>query len=300
MRIIKTSLSIFLAVLLTNCTTSEKIMVSAPAGTKIYLPGEQTVPYATVQNEAPVKVLVSSNMYCGYLLAQPQNSDVQIPLGVNFKQNDHNGTRMAVYTGLPLIPALVGIAYGTPAIYRFDQLAYNYNFSYVEQQKLEIPHLSNTLLKPNPPKVIIPVEQRDYSRKKASSGEANNTNVKESGSTLVKSRIDNARKVEGSYFGNGTLSFRHNIEEKYSDIQVQIERIDRSHVSVRIVENGEDYFNNTLTYIVQSDSSGGLKLKIEDIPEAIIHITENGKLTFKHPKVNIDGEIYMLEISAQK
>ncbi len=79
-----------------------------------------------------------------------------------------------------------------------------------------------------------------------------------------------------------------------------MKRIDKRHVSVRIIESDDDYFEAPLEYEIHVNKNGGYDLNIENLPEASIKITQNGKLTFKHKKVNIDNQIYTLEITAQK
>lgn len=89
-------------------------------------------------------------------------------------------------------------------------------------------------------------------------------------------------------------------DETYAEIDVIIEYIDKNHVSVRIIENEEDYFDTPLTYEVKNAKKGGFTLYLKDIPEAQIAISKDGSLVFKHNKVNIDDTIYTLEIKATK
>lgn len=90
------------------------------------------------------------------------------------------------------------------------------------------------------------------------------------------------------------------IEEKYPEIYVNLERIDKNHVSVHIIESEEDYFDSPLVYEIIKGKNGVYNLTIGKLPETTIQITNNGKLTFKHKKVNIDNHIYTLEINALK
>ena len=41
-------------------------------------------------------------------------------------------------------------------------------------------------------------------------------------------------------------------------------------------------------------------MSLKGIPSAVISIDSKGNLVYYHPKVNIDGEIYTLEINAIK
>lgn len=168
--------------LMTSCSTTEKFTVNVPAGTKIYAPYDNT-PCGIADGSNKVNVVVPSDMYCGFVLAQPDGSNVKIPLGINYKHNRHNGTRAALYTGgtltsigtgVTLIGAIaliaassngdddvastfgamagaggaaagIGVAIGMPAQSRLRQTAYDYNFGYESNQRLIMPMLSNTL-----------------------------------------------------------------------------------------------------------------------------------------------------------
>lgn len=166
-----------------------------------------------------------------------------------------------------------------------------------------MPNLSPTLLHPNNPKGY---KKEDASRKESSTRRKKATSgndVKQeiiSSSKVNKTRSDHSKKVEGEYKGSGILLFGKNIDEKYSEIAVIMKRIDKRHVSVRIIESDDDYFEAPLEYEIHVNKNGGYDLNIENLPEASIKITQNGKLTFKHKKVNIDNQIYTLEITAQK
>lgn len=58
--------------------------------------------------------------------------------------------------------------------------------------------------------------------------------------------------------------------------------------------------SSPLIYEVHINKNGAYLLNIEKLPEAVIQITKNGKMTFTHPKVNIDNQIYTLEIIGAK
>lgn len=325
----------------TSCTTTEKFSVYAPSGTKIYTPYNASIPRGGEINSEKVEVVVPSDMYCGYILAQPAGSNLRVPVGLDYKTSRHTGTKASLYAGMTLasvgvgtalvgciamiaansaededntdlfglvtgmgaVGAGVGAALGAPSQARLRQTAYDYNFGYDKKQKLAIPALSPTLLKPNPPKNYVKEETEQEkpatTRKKATSGK---DVVKESAasSKVNKSRSDHGKKIAGKYKGTGTLLSGRTVDEKYSEIYVVMERIDKNHVSVRILESDEDYFDSPLIYVVKTNKNGGYTLSIEKLPEAVIQINKNGKLTFKHKKVNIDNQIYTLDITAER
>lgn len=69
---------------------------------------------------------------------------------------------------------------------------------------------------------------------------------------------------------------------------------------VDVYENGSLYFSSTCLYSVTEKNKGGYNLKLKDIPEASIKIDKNGNMSYYHPKVDIEGDIYILKISAKK
>ena len=317
---------------MTSCATKEKFAVYGPQATKIYTPANLYAPVTITAPSDKVDVSISSDMYCGYILAQAPGSDLKIPIGLNYKIKRHNGTKTmylaslivtsigmggALGGGAMLIAdsespggAVLGISAGVGAVgafggmvsqARMNQTAYDYNFGYEKKQKIEMPPLSTTLLNPNLPKGYVEEikEKKDSTRKKASSGKDIVPDTQRS-SKVNKSRSDIAKNVEGSYSGTGLLLYGKKVEEQYSDITIILERLDKSHVSVRIIESDEEYFDMPLEYVVSKGKNGSYLLSIEKLPEASIKIASNGTLTFMHKKVNIDNEIYTLEISGKK
>lgn len=306
-----------ISVCLVSCKTTEKFTVSTPSGMQLYLPNNQEKPIATADGK-PTKVEVPSAMYCGYMIAKPEDSNFYIPFGIDFHEDAHKQARAAVYspcvgfplmfssiaclplivpTGLIFISTVVAVPVATD---RFKQTAYDYNFGYDKKQVFEMPHLSANLLHPNPPKGATTLPAPSASgRKKASSGKEISTQT-ESGSKAKKNRSDFARTISGTYNGTGKLLVGKTIDENYPEISVVIERIDKNHVKVRVIESGEDFFDGVLTYTATRNKKGGYLLSIDNLPEATITVSKTGKLEFNHKKVNIDNTMYTLHISATK
>lgn len=324
---------------ITSCSTTEKFNVYAPKGTKIYIPNNTVSPRGVTTYSDKVNIEIPSDMYCGYVLVQSAESDVKIPVGIDYKINNHRGTKIALYTGMTLslvglaaaLDGLIGVSasgddddaittFGliaaagsaaagigagilAPSQARLRQTAYDYNFGYEKNQRISIPDLSFSLLKPNPPKSQInePTKPNESSsRKKASSGRDVIPEASPGSSKASASRSDNARKIEGMYNGTGSLLSGTNIDENYSEISVILERVDKNHVKVRIIESEEDYFDAPLIYKIQKGKKGSFTLKIDNLPEATIQINAKGKMMFTHKKVNIENKIYTLKIEANK
>ena len=66
-----------------------------------------------------------------------------------------------------------------------------------------------------------------------------------------------------------------------------------------MIESGESFFGSELEYTIRK-TDDGYELVLNGIATAVISIDHNGKLSFTHPKVNIDGELYTLSINAEK
>lgn len=328
---------IFFAVIatITGCTTTERFTISAPAGTKITLPMAGIVEPQSKSN-GEQQVTIPSEGYCGYVLATPAGSTTPIPMGLNLKRNEHIGSKASLVAGVGLssvgiigilggtIVAIgansngdddaestagvimaasagvagIGVALGLPAQIRLGQTAYDYSFSYEKRQNLDIPQLSTSLIHPDPEKnAPIPLEEVKSARKKASSGKAVGA-TSSKGSKVNQKRTAIANKVIGDYKGTGQLLHNKKQEEFYSDIQIKITSVDNNSVKVRIIEDGEDFFEEPLICNVSSDKKGNYQLKISDIPTAMITITKSGVFSFNHSKVIIDDIMYNLVIKA--
>lgn len=331
---------------LTGCSTTEKFSVYGSGGTKIYTPYNTVTSQSIASQSDKVDIAVPSDMYCGFILAQPSGCNVKIPIGLDYKISRHTGTKAALYaggtvasvgigvtmigtiamiaakcngddeesdrfgliTGIGAAAAGVGACIGAPSQSRLRQTAYDYNFGYEKQQRVEIPRLSFTLLNPNKPKGYMEQTQagnESSSRRKASSGkdvksDSKSNNISVSSSKVNKNRSDYSKKIEGTYIGTGSLLTGTNVDENYTDVNVIIKRIDRNHVSVNVIESGEEYFEAPLLYEVVANKNNGFNLVMDKLPDAVIRISKDGKLHFNHKKVNIDNVIYTLDIKAKK
>lgn len=112
---------------------------------------------------------------------------------------------------------------------------------------------------------------------------------------------DLAKQVEGTYIGSGKLLLKYETIENYQEIKVVLKRLDKNTVQVDVYEsNGEAYFNESGKYSVKKIDSGKYQLTMNGIPSATITIDANKKMVYLHPKVNIDGDLYSLRITASK
>lgn len=120
-------------------------------------------------------------------------------------------------------------------------------------------------------------------------------------STVSKRTLnDYAKNVSGTYTDAGYLAQKGKVVEEYSAMKVVVLRIDNNRVNIDVVENGESYFSSKTKYQVKKKGKNTYVLSLEGISGAFITIDNAGHLTYIHPKVNIDGEIYTLNITANK
>ena len=131
----------------------------------------------------------------------------------------------------------------------------------------------------------------------------------ESSSSVAKSRsskskrslTDLAKQIEGTYLGSGKLLLKDETIENYQNIRVVLKCLDKNTVQVDVYEsNGEAYFNESGRYSVKKVDSGKYQLTMNGISSATITIDANKRMVYLHPKVNIDGDLYTLSISAGK
>ncbi len=143
----------------------------------------------------------------------------------------------------------------------------------------------------------------------AESGRKVESAQSESSSSVAKSRsskskrslTDLAKQVEGTYLGSGKLLLKDETIENYQNIRVVLTRLDKNTVQVDVYEsNGEAYFNESCRYSVKKVDSGKYQLTMNGISSATITIDSGKKMVYLHPKVNIDGDLYTLSISAGK
>jgi hypothetical protein len=111
---------------------------------------------------------------------------------------------------------------------------------------------------------------------------------------------DYAEKVSGEYTGTGLLKKGLGIVEKYPSLSIKIEKVDEKNVTVAVyTASGDPIFDESSTYSVSKGKNGTYTLVHESIKNATIAITSAGKLTYVHPRVEVDGEVYSLTISTK-
>lgn len=126
-----------------------------------------------------------------------------------------------------------------------------------------------------------------------------NTSTKKLNEKSTKSFKNYGEKISGTYIGTGTLTLNGQFIESYKNIALKISRINDNTVKVAVTEsNGVDFFSEPATYTITKDANSNYSLTHNEINKATIKIDRYKKAIYRHPCVNIDGDIYTLKITA--
>lgn len=314
-------------ILLHSCTTSQKITVQGTPGTKIYSPAMERL--GVVGSNGKVSFKISSDDYFSYLMSKKAGTNEFVPFALDYKHSNNTLAAAASWLGVSLAGAgaLIGgisVAVGgdTPEItaigaatlgagllmaipsasyfkktHEFDEFKYlkyqktNQDFSFLPIKDMGYVKT----MQDNDNMVITP-----HVSDKANNGSSSSTATRRKSSVSKRTLNDNTKLVSGSYFGTGYLTQKGKVIEEYAKIKVVILRIDNNNVNVDVFENGESYFSKTNKYQVTKKGKNTYVLSLDGISDALITIDNAGHLTYIHPKVNIDGEIYTLNLTANK
>ena len=317
-----------IVVTMLSCTTSQTITIKGSPGARIYTP--INILLGSIDQKGKVKVKLESDNYYAFLLSQKQGSDELVPFALDYKNCDYMGERVAtavgeffaiaglgtmaggVYSGctdgdtgwyIAGIGAGIGlIAAGMADIYgsRLKQTQRLYRFKYMSY------HTTNddlSFVRPIPsgekrrPVASSRGTSRSYSEEDGNSSSARSRNLSERSSRSVKSF---SKDVEGDYVGVGKLQSGNETVEDFKKAKVIITSVDKNTVSVDVLDDsGEPFFNKPSNYTVKKGRQGNYTLTHQSISSATITIS-NGKLTYSHPRVNIDGDIYKLTVNGSK
>lgn len=318
-------------ILLHSCTTSQKVTVQGTPGTEIYSPAMERL--GTVSSNGKVSFKISSDDYFSYLMSKNAGANELIPFALDYKRHSFIGTQILKWTGYTVVTAgafsalvggiaciggdgdevggpflaagrgaaALGAIIGMPADMRSNQTQYEHKYKYLSVQETNQDVHFNQ---------IVDVGYRKTKQNNdnnaphvsdiANNGSSSSTATRRKSSVSKRTLNDNAKFVSGSYFGTGYLTQKGKVIEEYAKIKVVILRIDNNNVNVDVFENGESYFSKTNKYQVTKKGKNTYVLSLDGISDALITIDNAGHLTYIHPKVNIDGEIYTLNLTANK
>lgn len=320
MRRLKYIVALLLLLVAVSCSTSQKIMVSGDPGTEILSP--QMDYLGTIGMGGQLQLTIPSDSGYEFLLSKSGGDGKCIPFALDYEHHKYaagfcmaSGITMTVLgtssfvpgivftacglpeVGLPFLGAAailtgIGMGIGIPGDYRMHQKAYRWEYMYLND------HSTNQDI------VVTDVVNTGFTRRIEEGNQKPKVEVKDT--PTVKSTIsarsfkDNSKAVVGVYLGSGKLKQRGVVIERFIAMSVDIQQIDKKTVAVDVKESGESFFYSKMIYTVEKDSQGGYLLKSEDIPEATIKIDSQHNLVYSHSSIEIDGELYSLEVNGCK
>lgn len=269
--------------LFVSCSSKQKITITGAPGTEIYMPDMEKL--GTIGSNGKTKVKIRRDYY-PYLLSKRSGSSTLVPFALNYKKDISPTWRLTVgclFGGLPCI--------GMPSI-STEQFDLNFKYTSPQSANDKIPFV---------PIIDIGEPKPKYEKPSTTESTTDSSTSIAHRKTSISNRSlkDNAKAVSGTFIGRGSLRKGGIVQEQYKSIKVIITRIDKNNVSVSVIESDESFFSSELRYSVTKSKNGYL-LKLSGISSATISIDNDGKLTYQHPKVNIDGDIYTLQINAKK
>lgn len=309
-----------------SCSTSQSIEIAGTPGTEIYTPDMSKI--TTISRTGKTKVSIPSSTYYAYLMSHRVGSDEFVPFAIDYKRCNYVGKRTARVLSYPLAAAGVILAGATStnntyyihgslggllltssgitgAIVLHKQLKQTqlrYRYQYLSSQST---NEDFTFTRPTDNGFVRAVgnePQRSETQVENAEGTpaATSIGIRRRGktSTAARNLRDNGKQVAGTYVGTGRLMLNGEEVESYTDIKVVLKRIDKNNVLVEVYESGEAFFNTGDKYSIKKAGNGRFTLSLKGIPSATITISKNKNMVYLHPKVNIEGEIYALEIKA--
>ncbi len=296
-----------IVLMIQSCKTSTKFTVYGEPGTEIMTPRKYRLATIDGNGTAKIKIKNKADFY-SFLISHDPSSDNYIPFALDYKKKKYNN---GVTLGATGVVAFVGGAVIDPAIMAAGLLfmgiggcyAWNmmttenhlYHFKYLPEQHTNqdlkftkpdyIPAQITSTTAPSEPIV----QNSSASTKKILSSES------------TKTLKDNATKIEGTYVGTGNLKSGNDVIEDYTGIKVIITKKSKDTVLVNVYESdGSKFFATDGEYSVQKLSNGIFSLTLKGIKNATIEIDTQNNLVYLHPRVNIENEIYTLNIKAKK
>lgn len=313
-----------LAGMLQSCCTSQKIYVTGEPGTEIYTPDRQHL--VTIPANGKAKIKISSDVYYAFMLSRNAGTSDYIPFALDYRNHNYTSARVAEGVGVTLATAgsfavLVGLIAalngdeGTsdsffvggsallglgacivvPANFRRLQTQYKYRYKYLTEQHtnqdLTFTHPQLTYATPE-----LNAREEAYDTTKIAK-----PSVRGNTDRAARSVRGNAARVAGTYMGTGRLLQGTEMVEAYENMKIVVTRKDKNTVGVDVIDGqGESFFTSPGTYTVMPDKKGGFVLKHTKIPTALITIGKDNSVVYVHPRINMDNEIYKLEVKGAK
>lgn len=315
-----------------SCTTSQKVTIGGLPGTEIYTP--EMTKLAVVGADGKVTFKISSDAYYAYFMSRNTRTNELVPFALDYKYHNFVGAKVMSFLGASIAVAgatscvvagaaalggdfdevgapflvggggalLLGACIGGPASSRLNQTQYERKFKYLSfqatNQDFRFLPISDTGYRKELERKEESIVSNSNKRSKAISGATSSNAAKTS---VSKRTLGNYGKLlAGTYVGSGYLTQDGKVIEEYASIKVVVTRDDNNKVWIDVLEGGESFFSSKSLYQITKKGKNTYVLSLAGIPDAYITIDTNSALSYMHPKVNIDGELYTLNINAKK
>ena len=282
-----------ITITLSGCA-NHKVMICGPAGTQIYRPanilehGDKLI--ATIGSSGTIKYDISSGD--SYLLkAKIPSSDIIIPFALDYKKGHRTRNFILMVSGgFYLLP---WSWWGCGDEYLFPGSA-NMNF----EKKIYLPHSVNV---PAPvfDEYVPPVSEKADTPASSSNHKIRKKEKAQTTSISSKKLNIPAARVAGQYRCSGSLSQGGQEIESYPELTIKIERAGNctDAVTVNVLDaDGTSFFAENEKYSVVKEKDGSYTLVHESIPTAKITLDRSKRITFVHPAVTIEGDVYSLSL----
>lgn len=315
---------LFLVMLLFHsCTTSQKVTIGGLPGTEIYTP--EMTKLAVVGSDGKVSFKISSDDYYAYLMSRDTRTNELVPFALDYKYHSYMGTEIKAWLGStialagyicgPVVAkndagiqiassgvAVLATGIACPAFFRLGQTQYEHKFKYLSfqttNQDIRFLPITDTGYRKELERKEEAIVSNPNKRSKAISGVVSSNVSKTSVSKRTLGNYGNL--LSGTYVGSGYLTQAGKVIEEYASIKVVVTRSDNNNVWIDVIEGGDSFFSSKSLYQITKKGKNTYVLSLTGIPETYITIDTNGALSYMHPKVNIDGELYTLNINAKK
>lgn len=272
---------------ITSCTVNRKITFHGTPGMEIY---NQSTKLGTIDNNGTAKIKLPRDGYIPYLLIYDNKNKRFYPYGVDYY---YRSTTVST-----IISA--GIFIPGPNLIALPILLFNYKYigsdqglngyRYTKEQKI-----SSTF--PNAPYANTGERRKVKGSTKTSSLLLSKSASSSSpGSKLL--RTDYSKQLQGKYTGDGKLLQGSSTIETYTNMVLELTAAEKNCVSVKVLMDGSEEVLPPCKYKISNKGDNYFVLTSEEDESVIIEIN-NGKAVYCNPNVNIDGEIYELQITAE-
>lgn len=324
----KTLAFIAFPLLFIACKTAKPIKISGIPGTNIYSPDMTKI--ATIEENGSVEVKLKKNTYYAYLISNVPSSPDFVPFALDYKYYSYSGEKTAYYVGTTVGIAgigsllsgsilaglgetstgltMVGVGVGTAGLgllpFAFIENAskqMNYKYKYLLNQSTNNDVTFVDYLDKGVKKEVGKSEKlMSFNTENADAGNA----LSDALSNFKKSSTDTktyGQLVAGRYIGTGKIILDGKQVGLLENMRILIDNVDGKFVSVDVQDsNGESCFDTKNLYDVKSSGNNTYTMSIIGNSDAVIRIDSNGVMEYIHPKVEVNGNIFTLDIKASK